>query len=136
MMKQIILILIMLVAKVAAAQSGPIPEKISSAFKGTWQHKTKHYTNTIKIHFEPGKDYALFTDIGTGVAPSRTFKVHLKGNLLVLPAVKNQNDYLEMELIKGKLYLKSIPIQWDDNGNRTSSNQERPEQKVFKRIKG
>ncbi|MFA4870774.1 MAG: hypothetical protein WC623_21435 [Pedobacter sp.] len=78
----------------------------------------------------------MFIDIGTGVAPSRTFKLTLKNNLLVLPAVKDQNDYLEMEVIKGKLYLRSKPVQWDQNGNRISSVQERLEQRVFKRIKG
>jgi len=135
-MKQIVLVLMVLVAKVVAAQSGPIPKNIRSAFEGTWQLKEKYYTNTLKIHFEQGKDYALFTDIGTGVAPSRTFKVTLKNNLLVLSAVKNQNDYLEMEVIKGKLYLRSKPVQWDQNGNRIISVQERPEQRVFKRIKG
>lgn len=135
MMKQVVLILIMLTAKVAVAQSGQIPAKIRSAFEGTWQHKTKHYSNTVKIQFKPGKDYALFIDIGTGVAPSRTFKVHFKENWLFLPAVKNQNDAIEMEVIKGKLHLRSIPVQWDENGNKISSDQERPEQKVFRRIK-
>jgi hypothetical protein len=134
-MKQIVLVLMVLVAKVVAAQLGPIPKNIRSAFEGTWQLKEKHHTNTLKIHFEQGKDYALFTDIGTGVAPSKTFKLPLKNNLLVLPAVMNQNDYIEMEVIKGKLHLRSLPVQWDQNGNRISSVQERPEQRVFKRVK-
>lgn len=131
-MKQIVLVLIVLAANVAIAQTGPIPKNISSAFEGTWQIKEKYYTNTIKIYFEQGKDYALFTDIGTGVAPSRTFKVHLKGNLLVLPAVRNENDYIEMEIIKGKLHLRSSLSLWNEKGNKISSNQE---QRIFKRVK-
>jgi len=135
-MKQLVIVLMVLLAKVAIAQTRPIPENIRSAFEGTWQYKEKYFTLTIKIHFEPGKPYALFTDIGTGVAPSKTFKVQLKGNLLVFPAVRNQNDYIEMEIIKGKLYFKSLPVQWDERGNRIKSDQARPEQRVFKRVKG
>lgn len=117
------------------AQTKGVSDNLRSAFEGTWQIKEKQYTNTVKIHFEPGKAYALFTDIGTGVAPAKTFKAQLKGNLLVLPAVRNQNDDIEMEVIKGRLYLRSKPGRWDKNGNRINSNHERPEQKVFKRIK-
>ncbi|MEQ7800001.1 hypothetical protein ABDJ41_09310 [Pedobacter sp. ASV1-7] len=125
----------MLSARVAVAQSVPIPKNIRSAFEGTWQIKEKHYINTVKIHFEPEKDYALFTDIGTGIATSKTFKVQLRGNLLILPAVRNQNDSIEMEIIKGKLYLRSKPAQWDKNGNRVISSHDRPEQRIFKRVK-
>ncbi|MEQ7801961.1 hypothetical protein ABDJ41_19350 [Pedobacter sp. ASV1-7] len=135
MMRQIAFVFMVLVAKVVAAQSSPIPKNIRSAFEGTWQIKEKYYTNTIKIHFEPEKDYALFTDIGTGVAPSRTFKVALKNNLLVLSAVRNQNDDIEMEIIKGKLYFRSIPAQWDKNGNRIRPVNAQQEQRVFKRVK-
>jgi hypothetical protein len=134
-MKQLVIVLMVLVAKVAIAQRRPIPENIRSAFEGTWEYKEKYFTNTIKIHFEPGKPYALFTDIGTGVAPSKTFKVPLKGNLLVLQAVRNQNDHLEMEIIKGKLYLRSKPAHWDEKGNRISANHDQQEQRIFKRVK-
>jgi hypothetical protein len=135
MRRQIVLVLMMLSARVAVAQSVPIPKNIRSAFEGTWQNKEKYYINTVKIHFEPGKTYALFIDVGTGVAPSKTFKVHLKGSLLVLPAVRNQNDYIEMEIIKGSLYLKSLPVQWDEKGNRIKSDNDHLEQRVFKRVK-
>ncbi|MEQ7802073.1 hypothetical protein ABDJ41_19915 [Pedobacter sp. ASV1-7] len=117
------------------AQTKGIPDTIKSAFEGTWQSKEKHYTNTVKIYFEPKKDYALFTDIGTGVAPTKTFKVQLKGNLLVLPAVRNQNDCIEMEIIKGRLYLRSKTARWDEKGNIISSNKDHREQRVFKRVK-
>jgi hypothetical protein len=117
------------------AQTKGIPDTIKSAFEGTWQYKEKYFTNTIKIHFEPGKPYALFTDIGTDVAPTKTFKVQLKGNLLVLPAVRNQNDYIEMEIIKGRLYFKSLPVQWDEKGNIISSNKDHREQRIFRRVK-
>lgn len=135
MMKQLLIVLMVLAAKVAIAQTGPIPKNIRSAFEGTWQHKEKHFTNTVKIHFKPGKDHALFTDIGTGVAPSKTFKLQLKKNLLVLPAVKKQNDYIEIKIIKGKLYLTSVPVQWDENGNIIRSENHKQEQRIFKRIK-
>lgn len=134
-MKRIVLVLMVLVAKVVAAQSGPFPKNIRSAFEGTWKIKEKNYTNTVKIHFEPEKDDALFTDIGTGVAPSRTFKVTLKNNLLILPAVKNQNDYIEMEVIKGKLYLRYKAAKWDKEGNMIRLENDKQEMRIFKRVK-
>lgn len=134
-MKLLMLFFMVLATKVAVAQRGPIPKNIRSAFEGTWQQKEKHFTNTVSIHFEPGRDYALFTDKGTGVAPSRTFKLRLKKNLLILPAVRNQNDHLEMEIIKGNLHLRSVPVQWDQNGNSVRPETDKQEQRIFKRLK-
>lgn len=133
--KPLILFLMVMAAKVAIPQPRPIPKNIRLAFEGTWQQKEKNFTNTVSIHFEPGKDYALFTDKGTGVAPSKTFKLRLKKNLLVLPAIRNQNDYLEMKIINGKLYLRSMPVKWDQNGNIVISKTVKQEQRIFKRVK-
>jgi hypothetical protein len=134
-MKLLMLFFMVLAAKVNVAQPGPIPQNIKSAFEGTWQQKEKHFTNTFIIHFEPGKDYALFTDKGTGVAPSKRFKLRLKKNLLILPAVSNQNDHLELEIIKGNLHLRSVSVQWDQNGNSVRPESEKQEQRIFKRVK-
>jgi len=134
-MKQLVLVLMVLAAKVAVAQSGQLPTNIKSAFEGVWQYKDKFQTNTVKIQFETGRDYALFTDIGTGVAPSKTFKVQLKDNLLVLPAIRNQNDYLEMEIVEGKLYLCTIPAQWDSNGKLIGADIALQERRIFRHVK-
>ena len=134
-MKLLMLFFMILATEVAVAQPPQVPQNIKSAFESTWQQKEKHFTNTVSIHFEPGKNYALFTDKGTGVASPRTFKLQLKKNLLVLPAVRNQNDYLEMEIIKGMLHLRSVPVQWDQNGNIIRSETEKQEQRIFKRVK-
>jgi hypothetical protein len=133
-MKLAMLFLMILAAKFAVAQPTQVPKNIRSAFEGTWQQKEKNFTNTVSIQFEPGKDHALFTDKGTGVAPSKTFKLRLKKNLLILPAVRNQNDYLEMEIIKGVLHLRSVPVQWDQNGHIRRSETEKQEQRIFKRV--
>ncbi|MEN5232468.1 hypothetical protein [Sphingobacterium faecium] len=129
------IILLLLCAQSAFTQTARIPESVRSTFEGIWQHKNKLQTNSLKIQFEPRKDYALFTDIGAGFAPSKTFHVHLKGNQLVLPAVRNQNDSIEMEIINGKLFLRTIPVEWDAQGKFIKADTSRQERRIFKRIK-
>jgi hypothetical protein len=129
------IILLFLSIQLSFAQTGNIPESVKSAFEGVWQHKNKFQSNTVTIQFEPGKDYALFTDLGAGIAPSKTFHVHLKGNLLALPAVRNKNDSIEMEIIKGKLFLRTIPVEWDAQGKFIKADTSRQERRIFKRIK-
>ncbi|OJV52506.1 MAG: hypothetical protein BGO31_07600 [Bacteroidetes bacterium 43-16] len=125
----------LLLPKATTAQTYQIVENnVRLAFEGTWQEKEKQFINTIKIHFEPGEDDAIFTDVGNGVAPSKTFKVSLKGNRLVLPVFRNQNDYLEMEVKKWKLYLRTMPGQWDSNGMLIRLDIAHREQKIFIRI--
>lgn len=129
------IILLLLCAQSAFAQTVRIPESVRSTFEGVWHYKNKLQTNTVKIQFQPGKDYALFTDIGAGIAPSKTFHVHLKGNQLVLPAARNQNDSIEMEIINGKLFLRTIPVEWDAQGKFIKADTSRQERRIFKRIK-
>lgn len=129
------IILLLLSIQLSFAQTGNIHESVKLAFEGVWQYKSKFQSNRIKIQFEPGKDYALFTDIGTGIAPSKTFHVHLKGNQLVLPAVRNQNDSIEMEIIKGKLFLRTIPVEWDAHGKLIKADTTRQEHRIFRRMK-
>lgn len=133
-MKQLIfLIFMLLMGKVAFAQTDNVAQSVRAAFEGTWQLKERYFTNTLKIQFEPGKDYALFTDIGTGEAPPYTFKVQIKGNTLILPAVRDLNDYLEMEVIRGKLRMRSQSAEWDEQGNIKAYGQ--TQQRFFKKLK-
>lgn len=128
------IILMILCAQSVFAQTANIPVSVKSLFEGVWQHKNKLQTNRLKIKFEPGKDYALFTDIGAGIAPSKTFHVHLKGNLLVLAPVRNQNDSIEIEIIKGKLFLRTIPVEWDADGKLIKADTTRQESRIFRRL--
>ena len=131
-MKQLILIFVLLLGKASFAQTDSAAQSLRSAFEGTWQLKERYSTNTVKIQFEPGKDYALFTDIGTGEAPPLTFNVQIKGNTLILPAVQNLNDYLEMEIIKGKLHMRVRSPEWDKQGNIKAYRQ--TELRIFKKL--
>lgn len=132
-MKKLFLISLILAAQLSFAQTGGIPENIRSAFEGKWIIIGKHYTNTVKIHFEPGKDYALFTDIGSGKAPPRVFQALFKGNILIIPARRDHNDYLEMEVIQRQLHLRIRAIQWDENGNMKNDTDNKFEERIFKR---
>ncbi|REC63971.1 hypothetical protein DRF65_04540 [Chryseobacterium pennae] len=96
-------------------------------------YKTEYFTNSIDIRFEKGKNFATFTDIGTGEAPPKTLKATVKGNLLIIPAQQHQNDYVEAEVIKGKLYLRTRQVLWDKQGN-TTGNKGSSDQRIFKRI--
>lgn len=127
------IILLLLAVQLSFAQS--IPESVKLAFAGVWQYKTKYQTNTVKIHFEQGADYALFTDIGSGMAPAKTLKANIKGKLLLIPAVQNENDEIELQIINEKLYLHATPVLWDANGKRLQSQDAQKVQRIFKRVK-
>lgn len=129
------IIFLLFVTQFSVAQTGIIQKSSRSAFEGIWQYKNKFQTNTVRIHFEPGKDYAIFTDIGSGVAPSKTFHATVKGNLLVIPARQKQNDYIELEVIKGMLHVRTKPGRWDEKGNIITTDRNQMDQKVFSRIK-
>lgn len=132
-MKQLPLLLF-LFTKLCFAQS-EIPQHIKSAFTGTWIYEDKFHSNTIVIKFEQGKDYAIFKDIGTGEAPTETFRAKVKGNLLVVSAQREKNDEIEMEIIKGKLHLRTRPAIWSRNGTIVNSKDDHWAKRVFKRIK-
>ncbi len=133
LMKTLLFTLFLLSAGFSFAQTTTIPENIKSAFEGTWQYTTKYQSNTVVIKFEPGKNYALFTDIGSGEAPARNFQATVKDKLLVIPGQPGQNDYIEMEVLNGKLQLSTQLVSQDEKGNiqRTGS----IEKRIFKRIK-
>lgn len=133
-MKQLALLLIFLFAKLSFAQN-KIPQSIKSSFTGTWIYEDKFHTNTIVINFEQGKDYAIFKDIGTGEAPTENFRAKVKGNLLVIAAEREKNDEIEMEIVKGKLHLRTRPAIWSRNGTIVNSKDTPWNKRVFKRVK-
>lgn len=132
-MKTLLFTLFFLSTGFSFAQTTTIPENIKSAFEGTWQYTTKYQSNTLVIKFEPGKNYALFTDIGSGEAPARNFQATVKDKVLVIPGQPGENDYIEMEVLNGKLQLSTQLVSQDEKGNiqRTGS----IEKRIFKRIK-
>ena len=133
-MKQMVLVFMLLLARSSFAQTREIPQNIRSAFAGTWQQKEKHFINTVKIQFEPGKEYAIFTDIGSGVAPAKILQATVSGNLLVIPARQEVNDFIEMEIIKGCLHLRIRPTIWNKDGTSVNDSVMPVETCIFKRI--
>ncbi|MCS4162970.1 hypothetical protein [Sphingobacterium sp. BIGb0116] len=129
------IIFIVIAAQSSYAQSTTIPLTVKTAFEGIWQYSVKYETNTVKIHFEPGTDYALFTDDGSGIAPAKTVKANVNGKLLIIPAIQNENDEVELEIINKKLHLRATPVLWDEKGNRIGSQDSLKVHRVFKRIK-
>lgn len=130
-MRPILWIIFILFIGRSRAQTTEIPDRIKSAFTGTWAYETRFQTNTVVIWFEPGKDYANFKDIGSGEAPPRTFRAQLKGKVLFIPAKQGLNDELEMEVIKEKLNLRAKSIIWDETGNMVKTGT--VETRIFKR---
>lgn len=131
-MKKLSFILLFLLMGIFNAQTLEIPQNIKDTFKGYWVYKSKFFTNSVVIDFEPGKDFATFKDIGTGEAPPRTLHAIVKGNLLIIPAQQHKNDYIELEVIKGKLHLRVKQVTWDQ-GNMITNNSKLEEKTVFKR---
>ncbi|RXM53198.1 MULTISPECIES: hypothetical protein [unclassified Chryseobacterium] len=133
MMKKLCYLLLFLLAGIFSAQTHEIPQSVKDAFKGYWVYNGKYFTNSVAIDFEPGKDFAVFTDIGTGEAPPIALQATVKGNLLIIPAEQNKNDYIELEVIKGKLHLRVKQVMWDKDGNIIHSNSKPEERTIFKR---
>jgi len=71
-------------------------------FEGVWQKETEYQTNTIKIQFESGKNYATVIDIGSGEAPPLKLKAFQRGNMLLIPPEGTSNN-CELRVIKGQL---------------------------------
>ncbi|WP_159732528.1 hypothetical protein [Sphingobacterium sp. 18053] len=93
----LVIITAIIAAQISYAQSTNIPLTVKTAFEGIWQYSVKYETNIVKIHFEPGTDYALFTDKGSGMAPAKTVKANVNVKLLVIPAIQNENDKVELK---------------------------------------
>ncbi|SDD27107.1 hypothetical protein [Niabella drilacis] len=133
-MKQLSLILFLLTTGVSSAQTNAVPKEIQTTFAGIWEVKEKYGTNTVSIRFEPGKNYAVVKDIGNGMAPPRTFQATLKGKTFVIPAQKEKNDYIELEVIRGKLHLRSKPVNWNGQGDLGDDNANKFKVKIFTRM--
>lgn len=133
-MKHLPLLLVFLFTKLCFAQS-EIPQNIKTSFTGTWFYEDNFHTNTIIIMFEKGKDYATFKDIGTGEAPTETLRAKVKGHLLVVPAQREKNDEIEMEIVKGKLHLRTRPAIWGRDGTILNNKSDHWAKRIFKRVK-
>lgn len=113
-----------------------VSPQIKADFEGTWVYKRKHYSSTIILKFEKGKDYANFIDVGTGEAPEEHFRALIKNNRLVIPPYYHRNDSkIEMEVIKGKLYFRQQLVFWDKNNNPVEIGDAPVIVKIFKRVK-
>jgi len=133
---KIALFLTLFVAFTSVSSAQTIPENIKSKFKGTWTYQQYGHTNTVVIKFEKGSNYATFSDIGSGEAPTETFQARVKNNLLIIPAQQHRNDVnIEMEVIKGKLHFREQLVIWDAKGNAVVPKRGLKIEKVFKRIK-
>lgn len=134
-MKYIFFVLTLLFAKCAYPQVEKIPQNIKSAFEGHWIYQDKYHSNSVIIKFERDKNYATFIDVGTGEAPTKTFHAHIKGSLLVIKAQREKNDDIKMEIIKGKLHLRTRSVAWDKKGNLVDKDKASFKERVFKRTK-
>lgn len=136
MVKPLLFLWMVLISTLACAQTDRTANSVRKAFEGIWQYKQKYGTNTVRIQFEEDKDYALFTDIGNGMAPERKLHAALQGDLLVIPAKQDSNDYVELQIVKGKLHLRVRAVNWDENGKEVKGNEEVTEYRIFQRVKG
>ena len=134
-MKKQYLILLFLLTGIFHAQIHTIPQSTKDIFQGYWVYKSRYFTNAVAIDFEQGKNFATFRDIGTGEAPPKTLQATVKGKLLIIPAQQHENDYIELEVIRGKLHLRVKQVTWDNQGNMINNNSKPEEKTVFKRIK-
>ncbi len=107
-----------------------------TSFVGKWERVQRFHNLVLEIKFEKDKDYATVTDIGTGEAPAIIFEAIVKENKLVIIPIHHQNDfYIEMEVIKGKLYFRQKLIIWDENGNFKVTKESLTTEKIYKRIR-
>ncbi|MDR2272077.1 MAG: hypothetical protein LBF27_14320 [Sphingobacterium sp.] len=131
-MKVLLFIFLSSVSQSLSAQQKEIPEHVKITFAGVWQYKNKYQTNTVEIRFERGKDYALFRDVGNGMAPARVLRAKMQGKQLIIQAQWQKNDDVAMEVINRKLYLHTKPIQYDEKGNILKTR--KIETRVFNRV--
>jgi hypothetical protein len=117
------------------AQTQSIPQNIKSAFTGVWLEKGKGYKDRVTIKFEKDKLYATLTYLGAGDATSRIFQANIKGKTLVIPPNYHENDYIELEIIKGQLHFRTRPTVWDVNENPIKPTNSLFITKYFKRFK-
>lgn len=135
-MKTSLAIIIVLLSNIIVFAQALVSPQIKADFEGTWIYKRKHYSSTVILKFEKGKDYANFIDVGTGEAPEEHFRAQIKNNKLVIPPYYHRNDYnIEMEVIKGKLYFRQQLVLWDKNNNPVKIEDAPVIVKIFKRVK-
>ena len=135
-MKTSLAIIIVLLSNIIVFAQALVSPQIKADFEGTWIYKRKHYSSTVILKFEKGKDYANIIDVGTGEAPEEHFRAQIKNNKLVIPPYYHRNDYnIEMEVIKGKLYFRQQLVLWDKNNNPVHIENAPVIVKIFKRVK-
>ena len=62
------------------------------------------------------------------------FQARTEGNLLIIPAKQEQNDYMEFDIIKGKLHFRIRPTIWDENGNIVPPESNFFVRRIYKRV--
>lgn len=82
-MKTSLAIIIVLLSNIIVFAQALVSPQIKADFEGTWIYKRKHYSSTVILKFEKGKDYANFIDVGTGEAPGEHFRAQIKNNNLL-----------------------------------------------------
>ncbi|MDQ8748551.1 DUF6705 family protein [Elizabethkingia miricola] len=134
-MKTHLAVIIVLLSNITVFAQTLVSPQIKADFEGTWVYKRKHYSSTIILKFEKGKDYANFIDVGTGEAPEERFRAQIKNGKLVIPPYYHRNDSkIEMEVIKSKLYFRQQLVLWDKNNNPVEIENAPVIVKIFKRV--
>jgi len=127
------LIALLFISTICKAQNGNFPK---ASFAGKWERVQRFNNLVLEIKFEKDEDNATVIDIGTGEAPSIIFKASVKENKLVILPIHHQNDfYIEMEVIKGKLHFRQTLIIWDENGNFKIMENGLKTEKIYKRMR-
>ena len=98
------------------AQAPALSEGFKKQYEGKWSAASKYQNNTIEIKFEPGKNYAIVIDIGSGEAPPVRMRAFQKNNILTIAPALHQNDYCELEIKNGKLIFRTQPTIWTEEG--------------------
>lgn len=136
-MKKILIntLLLLLFSAMSFAQSDTISAKMKMEYEGTWLCKDKYMQSTIVIRFEADKDYVTIYDVGTGEAPMIVLKAQAQGNKLIVPSRLHHNDYVELEIVKKRLRLRTRPTIRDEHENEIPGNLELVDTRRFRKVK-
>lgn len=136
-MKKILIntLLLLLYTVKSFAQSDTISAKIKTDYEGTWQYRDRYMQSTIIIRFEADKDYVTVYDVGTGEAPTIKLEAQVQGNKLTVPSRLHHNDYVELEIVKKRLELRTKPTIRDEHENEIPSNLKLVDTRRFKKVK-
>ncbi len=125
----------LLIAAMSLAQGDTISAKLKADYEGTWLCKDKYMQSTIVIRFEADKDYVTIYDVGTGEAPVIILEAQVQGNKLIVPSRLHHNDYVELEIVKKRLRLRTRPTIRDEHENEIPSNLKLVDTRRFKKVK-